>query len=215
MDKNSQTISEASKALLHELLPLIREEIMEKTTEIAADFLQGLSLPLLIKRQVLLVGNIDQRMGEEISRQILLLNANPISPINLFIHSKGGEMNAALQICDVIKHSEAHVDGTVLGNAHSGAFLVLQSCHERKAYPHATFLLHGPRAIDSVDNENFGSFIRLLKRDHGKILEEIADRSGQPLVSLKILSREDRVLSVLDAKKLGFIDKIIKHTGRQ
>lgn len=208
-------IYSASKELLSELHPLISEEISEKVMDVMGNFVQGLCMPLLVRRQVLLIGDINQEASEDVSKQMLLLSANVGFPIDLFINSRGGDIDAALQLCDVIRNSETHVRGTVLGQAHSAAFLVLQSCHKRLAYRHATLLLHGPTPIVPVDNKEFGLLAKLAHKDHNKILREISERSKQPFKFLHALSQQNQAVTALKAKRLGFIDEIIEHKRRR
>lgn len=164
---------------------------------------------LVTKRTVPLFRDIDAEKQEDITTAIALLNSQSANPIKFLLDSEGGSVSHTLIVYDAIAHSEAPVNGLVMGKAHSGAFLISQAFHNRIAYPHATFMIHGPSLHGlRSDEENLAGKIKFRKLLHQKMLALIAKRTGQSMKKLRIWSREERFFTAKEALKLNFIDKI-------
>ncbi len=166
---------------------------------------------LVRKRTIMLSGHIDGDKQEDITLAIVLLNGESDDPIKFLLDSEGGSANHSLLICDAIVHSKAVVDGLIMGKAHSGAFIISQAFKRRIAYPHATFLIHGP-SLDGLrsDQKNLIAMINFRKHIHQKMLDTMALRSGQPMKKLRAWSKAECYFDAEEALRLNFIDEIIQ-----
>lgn len=63
-------------------------------------------------------------------------------PINIYIHSPGGNTWVSLAIVDAIMNSETPVNTICLGYAASGAFYIMCAGHRRKALKNSSLMLH-------------------------------------------------------------------------
>ncbi len=176
-------------------------------------------LPFLKKRCVILFDDIDQEQYRVLAKCILYLRAQNSRPIRLLINSAGGDVEPAVQLCDVIKARNpwnqsiakhiAPVDGVVIGIAHSAAFDILQNCRKRLAWSRSTLLLHAADFGDKrVDDPQVNQYIQEKRREHEEVLRLIAFRSKQTIEILRRWSQEERIFNAKEAKELGLIDKV-------
>ena len=64
--------------------------------------------------------------------------------IELLLHCDGGEVNEGWAIVDKLRSTGKKITATIEGNCASMATVVLLAASERRAYPHASLLIHKP-----------------------------------------------------------------------
>lgn len=172
---------------------------------------------LLKKGIVYLNERVSEREVSRIIDAIITLNAEGMTPIPLYINSGGGDIDAALSAYDVLRHSNAPIIGIVQQRACSAASIILQGCHQRKAFKHAQILIHnGSLSIDKkydhiqVDPEKE---IRSIFEDSQKkrrfMYAIYAERTGKSVEEIKEICLADKALYADEAKALGLIDEVI------
>ncbi len=170
---------------------------------------------LLTKRQILLQSEIDSSVQVQICRFIIYLNSVDQTPITLFIDSNGGDTELSLFICDVIQHSQAEVHGIVIADANSAAFRILQACHKRLAYPHASMLFHATTiAGRRVDADDLEEYLKKLKGCHEEQVRVFAERSKQSIKQIREWSKKEKRFTAQEAKAAGFLDEVIEPPGK-
>lgn len=168
----------------------------------------------LLKRQIVLAEMITGDTHDLLSSHILYLNAKSYEPITLIVHSEGGSCCATDHICDAIRRSVAPVHGLVIGEAGSGAFLVLQACHRRLAYPNAHLLFHSPDLGGvRVDLPNLRGEIAKALLAHRRNLHMVARRCKQSVATVAEWSRTEYSFTAIEALKHGIIDEIVQPTN--
>jgi ATP-dependent protease ClpP protease subunit len=166
---------------------------------------------LLAKRQIPLIGSIDDEMQERISIHILHLNAISCQKITLFIDSYGGIIGPGEGIQDSISVSEAPIEGVVIKVAASAAFSALQACARRKAYPHASLMFHAPSTPNlNVDSDTLEETLTRLRASFDKEIENFSDRSGQSKKKWREWGKIGKYFDAPEALGLGMIDEIIE-----
>lgn len=166
---------------------------------------------LLTQRVVVLGDQLDQRLGNRLCGQLLLLSAeDPRKDITLWISSPGGSVPAMLAIMDVMRTIPNDVRTVALGMAASaGQFLLSAGTRgKRSALPHAKILMHqgsagiGGTAVDvEIQAED-------LRHTRDTVLGIIADHTGQPLERIVADSQRDRWYTAEQAVEYGFIDHV-------
>lgn len=172
---------------------------------------------LLKKRIIYLNNRVDDKEVLRISEDIIMLNAQDITPITLYLTSGGGGTEAGLAIYDVMRHSLAQVIGVVQQKAHSAASIILQGCHVRKALKHAQIIVHNGSIVMDKEVDDFETNaeeeIRRVVETIGKRREFMyaiyASRTGKGIEEIKILCRDKKILSADEAKVIGLIDEVI------
>lgn len=82
----------------------------------------------------------DMREYRELST--ILLNAPPTDTIRLMINGYGGWLDSAIQLCNLIQTTEAHVEAHLLGEASSAHGMIALACHSWITYPTSRLMLH-------------------------------------------------------------------------
>lgn len=107
----------------------------------------------LLKDRILFIGTpIDDSESNLIIAQLLFLEAeDPDKDIHLYINSPGGSVTASLAIYDTMQYIKPAIETICMGQAASGAALLLAAGAKGKRYalPHARIMIHqrteGPR----------------------------------------------------------------------
>lgn len=176
----------------------------------------------LIKKRILpLVGRIDSEYINSILSKMIILRSESSDPITILIDSGGGNLPPALKLGDFISFLlGCPTRGIVIGDCMSAAMVVLCSCCERAALPHAKFLMHyvsknnisfdlGPSFLTEVDDlvKESNSLMRSLEKFY-------AHRLGKNIDDIqKMMARGDKkydcFLSAEEALEEGIISDII------
>jgi ATP-dependent protease ClpP protease subunit len=92
------------------------------------------------KRAVYLLGNIREDSVEEIIEKLEEFAQSPL-PVTLYIHSAGGDIEAAEKLAARIRQGKPAVDGLVITACSNEALNVLWACKTRNCVKHARFNL--------------------------------------------------------------------------
>jgi ATP-dependent Clp protease protease subunit len=166
---------------------------------------------LFKSRTVLIFGEVDMKMAERVTAQLLAHASEGDGDIRVIINSPGGHVESGDTIHDVIRFVGPKVK--IIGTgwvASAGAHIYLGATKEnRYALPYTRFLLHqplggvrGPASDISIEAEE------ILKM-HERINREIARETGQPYE--KVVNDTDRNfwMSAEEAKAYGLVHKIV------
>lgn len=134
--------------------------------------------------------------------------------IELLINSPGGSVAEGWAIVDKLRATGKRITATIEGTCASMASVVLLAASERRAYPHATLLIHNPffpefSLADAYDAEALRRLADSLDEDTRKILDFYVERTGASREELAALMAEDKSVDMTRAKELGFIQEII------
>jgi ATP-dependent Clp protease, protease subunit len=171
----------------------------------------------LSSRDIFIFDRLESELALPVIKRLLKLNRrDPITPINLYINSSGGNGYNADAIIATMYSITAPVNTICLGHALSGACEVLAAgTGLRSAYEFATMMIHQTLWETDGDITNLEiqaaqglrfreAQIQLLHRCTGQTKEQIR----------KDIDR-DFYLSARDALGYGLVDKIIHHTGNR
>jgi ATP-dependent Clp protease, protease subunit len=168
---------------------------------------------LLKERVILLTGPIfDDSANLVIAQLLFLASRDPKRDISLYINSPGGVVTSALAIYDTMQYVKCDVSTFCLGQAASGAALLLAAGTKGKRYalPNSEILLHqvmGKASGQAVDVEIWSKHILRIKERLSNIL---AKHTGQSLKKIEKDTDRDFFLSAQEAKDYGIIDEVIK-----
>jgi len=100
--------------------------------------------PVLNRRQILLFGDIDDRVAERTIQKLLFLEGKSHEPIDLYLMTPGGEFKSALAIEHVMRSIKSPVNTWALSECNSGGALLLAGgTGKRKAFRGAMVVVHG------------------------------------------------------------------------
>ena len=167
---------------------------------------------LFKSRTVLIFGEIDMRLAERVTAQIMALASDSDKPIRMIINSPGGHVESGDTVHDMIKFCGVPVK--VIGTgwvASAGAHIYLGAKKEdRLCLPNTRFLLHQPmggvqgRATD-IDIE-----AREIIKMRERLNQIIADDTGQPLERVRKDTDRNYWMTAAEAIDYGVAGKIIR-----
>lgn len=188
---------------------------------------------LMRRRTVVLEGLIDTKSMSDIGRRMVDLQMQSSSPITLIMDSAGGNLDAALHLCDLMTTVlTAPVHGVALGACGSAATFVMLHCAMRLGTPYSRFLIHsGTRneisvPINQTTSENLEQLLQDVKKTEEMVLGIYMSRltpkawvNSQPDSAEKrkfvqtLINRGDqrfgKWLSAEEAIEAGMIEKIV------
>jgi len=161
-------------------------------------------------RTILLTGEIDKDQGEKVIRQLLLLESMGDAPIDLFIDSPGGDVDAGFAIFDMIRFVKAPVRIVGMGLVASAAALVLLAVpkERRLALPNSHYLIHQPLSGIRGVATDIEIHAKELEKTRERINRIIAEETGQPLERIAKDTDRDYWMSADEAETYGLISKI-------
>lgn len=161
-------------------------------------------------RTILLTGEIDKDQGEKVIRQLLLLESLSEDPINLFLDSPGGDVDAGFAIFDMIRFVKAPVRIVGMGLVASAAALVLLAVpkERRLGLPNSHYLIHQPLSgIRGVATE-IEIHARELEKTRERINRIIAEETGQTMDRIAKDTDRDYWMNAEEALAYGLISAI-------
>jgi ATP-dependent Clp protease protease subunit len=167
----------------------------------------------LLKERIVFLGTpIDDTVGNLVMAQLLHLESeDPDKDINLYINSPGGEITALFAIYDTMQYIKPDVSTIVMGQAASGAAVLLLagSKGKRFALPHSRVLLHQPHGGASGQAVDIEIQAKEMIR-YRKLLDElIAKHTGQTLDRVSKDTDRDFILTADEAVDYGVVDEVI------
>ena len=172
----------------------------------------ALAEKFLKTRTILLTGEIDKDQGEKIIRQLLLLESLGDDPINLFVDSPGGDVDAGFAIFDMISFVKAPVRILGMGLVASAAALILLAVPRERRFglPNSHYLIHQPLSGIRGVATDIEIHARELEKARDRINRIIAEETGQTLERVVKDTDRDYWMNADEALTYGLISKIGK-----
>ncbi len=166
---------------------------------------------LLKDRIVFLGGEINDDVANSVVAQLLFLEMeNPDADINLYINSPGGSVTAGMAIYDTMHYIRPQVRTVCIGMAASmGAFLLMAGEKgKRLALPNSEVMIHQPLGGAQGQATDVAIRAEWLMRTKKKMLDMMAEMTGQPLDKLTADCERDYFMTAQEALDYHIIDEI-------
>ncbi len=166
---------------------------------------------LLENRIVFLQGEIHTGNANELVMKLLYLQSeNRKKDINFYLNSPGGDVVATLAIYDVMQILTCPVATFCVGQAASGAAVLLAGGTKGKrfALPHARVMLHQPYGGVGGQVSDIEIQADEILRNRSMLNDILANHTGQPLERIEKDTDRDFFLSAGAAKEYGLVDEI-------
>ena len=168
----------------------------------------------LLKDRIIFIGTpLNDEIANLVIAQLLFLEADDCEKdINLYINSPGGIVTSTLAIYDTIQYVKADVSTICIGQAASGAAILLAAGAKGKrfALPYSRVLLHQPAGGtqgQAVDIDIHAKEILRLR----ELLDEILSKhTGQPIEKISADTDRDFIMTAMEAQEYGLIDTVIE-----
>ena len=153
----------------------------------------------------------------ELQKAITLINiadaGKPVEervPIMIYINSDGGDLSMSFTIAASIKISKTPVWTCNLGNASSGAFLVLISGHKRFAFENSEAMIHELSAGTGGTMTQIDERTKFLKKQQEKAKAHVLKHTQITEASFKKNVKKDWFLSDTEQVELGVVDRVVE-----
>jgi ATP-dependent Clp protease protease subunit len=168
---------------------------------------------LLFKsRNVLITGEINDKLAREASARLLALAEDGDDPINVFISSPGGHVESGDMVHDIIKFIKPTV--RTIGSgwvASAGALIFIGAKKEnRVCLPNTRFLMHQPSGGvggQVSDIQIQADQIKLMRR---RFEELFAEATGQTPEKIAEDTKRDFWMNTDEALAYGLLGKVIR-----
>ena len=162
-------------------------------------------------RTVLVFGEIDMRLAERVTAQLLALAAESDKPIKVVINSPGGHVESGDTIHDMIRFCGPQVK--VIGTgwvASAGAHIFLGAAKEnRLCLPNTRFLLHQPAGGVRGQASDIQIEAEEIVKMRERVNRMIAKETGQPYEKIVKDTQRNFWMSAEAAVEYGLVSKII------
>jgi Protease subunit of ATP-dependent Clp proteases len=164
-------------------------------------------------RTVLVFGEIDMRLAERVTAQLLALAAESDKPIKVVINSPGGHVESGDTIHDMIRFCGPQVK--VIGTgwvASAGAHIFLGAEKEnRLCLPNTRFLLHQPTGGVRGQASDIEIEAEEIVKMRERVNRMIARETGQPYEKIVKDTQRNFWMSAEQAVEYGLVSKIINN----
>jgi len=167
------------------------------------------------ERIVFLWGQITPIVAGGLIMRLLELQAKqPNRDINLYINSPGGSVDDTLAVYDTIQFLSCDVATYCVGQAASGAAMILASGTRGKRYalPHSKIMIHQPWGGVSGQASDIQIQAEEILKAKRLLNELLARHSGRDIELIEKETERDRYLTPEEAKEYGIVDEIVTQT---
>ncbi|MHC5112014.1 MAG: ClpP family protease [Planctomycetota bacterium] len=171
---------------------------------------------LLENRIIFLAGPIVERTASVVIQQLLYLQSiRREQDVNLYINSPGGLVDQTLAIYDTIQFMGSEVATYCIGQAASGAAIILMAGTKGKRFilPNAKVMLHQPYGGITGQAEDIRIQADEVLRDKKRLNEIISQCTGRTAEQVADDTERDRYLNADEAVKYGVVDEVLAEDG--
>ena len=166
----------------------------------------------LMNRNLFLTGEINADMANSFVAQLLYLEETPDEPVNIYINSPGGAINAGLMIYDAIQGSRLEINMICTGLAASMAAVLLAGGQHGSRYilRHSKVMIHEPLLANGVGGS--ATSIRKISESiietREMINEILAKHTGKTVEEINEATSFDNYMRAEEAIAFGLCDRI-------
>ncbi len=186
-------------------IPSVEEESCSGVREIA------LMTKHFTDRKIFLTGEIDDKMANDFVSKILFLGRSG-EPVDIYINSPGGSVNAGLVIYDMLQACKFPVNLYCIGEAASMAAVILAGGQKGRRFilPHSKVMIHEP-----LIRGGMGGSATSIKKTAESILETkaitnglLAKHTGKSLEEIDEATSYDNFMNSDEAIAFGIVDEV-------
>ncbi|MCJ7745929.1 MAG: ATP-dependent Clp protease proteolytic subunit [Actinobacteria bacterium] len=167
----------------------------------------------LLKERIVFIGmDIDDHVANLVMAQLLHLESeNPEKDINIYINSPGGTVTSTLAIYDTIRYVRCDISTVCIGQAASGAAVLLAAGARGKRYatPHSRILLHQPHGGAQGQAIDIDIQAKEILRTREVLDVILAEHTGQTVDRIHNDTDRDFIMVPEQAMEYGLIDEVI------
>lgn len=166
---------------------------------------------LLKSRSIIISGEVNQKLAERVTKELLILQEMGDEPIKLFINTQGGHVESGDTIHDMIKFVKPRV--IVIGTgwvASAGITIYLAAEKEdRYSLPNTRYMIHQPFGGFNGPATDIGIEAEEILKLRKRINSIISGATGQSLEKVEKDTDRNYWLNAYEAVDYGIVNKII------
>lgn len=175
--------------------------------------LNDLYRDLLKRRVVMIEGEVNSEMLEDVRQSLILLDSDGSPDVEVRITSNGGETRISLQICDLLRRYKGKKTGVVYAFARSAGATILQACDVRVCLTHSVVLIHHVliqevSLDDLLDRRRLEKLKRLMLAEQKTLYNLLVTRTGRSIAEVRAACKKNRDMTAEEALGFGLIDRI-------
>src|ERR687888_1879191 len=167
----------------------------------------------LLKERIVFLGTpIDDAVANLVMAQLLHLESDdPEKDIHLYVNSPGGDVSSTFAIYDTMQYVRPDVSTICMGQAASGAAVLLAAgtAGKRYALPHSRVLIHQPHGGAQGQAVDIEIQAKEILRYRKLVDDILAQHTGQPIEKISRDTDRDFIMTAEQAKEYGVIDEVI------
>lgn len=167
---------------------------------------------LLRTRTILINGEVDQEMAEQVTAQLLVLDAEGKDPIRVVVTSQGGHVDSGFAIYDMMRFVGSEIVAIGAGWVASIAVPILFGAEKKNRYalPNTRFLIHQPSGGAGGQAADIRIEAQEIIKIRHRLNEMIAAETGQAVEKIAQDSDRNFWMNAEEAKEYGLISKVVK-----
>ena len=167
-------------------------------------------------RTILLFGDIDMKVAERVTAQMLALDSESADPIKIIINSPGGHVESGDTIHDVVRYLRSPVKMIGTGwVASSGAHIFIGAKKENRfCLPNTRFMLHQPFGGVRGQASDISIEAEEILKMRERINRTIARETGQKLEKVAEDTDRNYWMSAEQAKAYGLVSQIVERADQ-
>ncbi len=172
---------------------------------------------MLENRVVFLIGEINHVSSYNVIMRLLYLQSvRKDQDIMLYINSPGGSVDDTLAMYDTMKFLTCDVQTFCIGQAMSGAAIILAAGTKGKRYalPHASVMIHQPFGGIYGQTADIAIQAEEILKKKRTLTELLAKLSGQPIEKVAEDQERDHYFDAHEAKAYGLVDDVLEEEDK-
>ena len=166
---------------------------------------------LLKNHTILIYGEINMDLAMDITKRLLILDAESQDEIRIFINSPGGHVESGDTIFDMIRFVKSPVKVIGTGWVASAGALIFAAADRKNRFslPNTRFLLHQPAGGASGQAADIAIEAQEIIKMRRRLNETFARQTGQPIEKVEEDTDRNFWMSAEQARDYGLVGQII------
>ena len=166
---------------------------------------------LLKERIIFLTGEVNDEVSSLVCAQLLFLDSNDSSDIQLYINSPGGAVSSGLGIYDTMQliRSDVATINTALCASMASVLLCAGAKGKRYALPHSKVMIHQPLGGAQGQASDIEIAAKEISKTKHELYRIISEHTGQTIKKITADGDRDYWMTSQEALEYGMIDEVL------
>jgi len=180
------------------------------------DIFAAVSQNLFKSRTVLIFGEVNTKLAQSVTAQLLALSVESDAPIRIFINSQGGHVESGDTIHDIIRFVRPEIKMIGTGWVASAGALIFVSAKKenRVCLPNTRFLLHQPMGGVGGQASDIEIETRQMLQMRERLNRTFARETGQSYDRVVQETERNFWMTATEAKEYGLVGGIIESSDQ-